>query len=170
MPGQTVSFVVKPIWSMPCGGTSYHASVQLHFPSGTTQADIPLTYAGTGPVANSNVVLVSGTLNVVEACPASGVAPNSFTFAIKNIGNGIAYPSMKPLNELVGFNSWATVQVVRDPPDEPVSSWLYPGEIMTVTISPVAGVSCNGTNYHVYLEIFDTQGKSTMMTFTDTFN
>jgi len=129
-----------------------------------------LTYAGTGPVANSNVVLVSGTFNVVEACPASGVAPNSFTFAIKNIGNGIAYPSMKPLNELVGFNSWATVQVVQDPPDEPVSSWLYPGETMTVTISPVAGVRCNGTVYHVYLEILDTQGKSTMMTFTDTFN
>lgn len=168
--GQTVSFVVTPIWSMPCDGTSYHASVQLRFPSGTTQADIPLTYAGTGPVANSNVVLVSGTLNVTEACPASGVAPNPFTFAIKNIGNGIAYQSsIDTTKDLVGPNYWATAQIVRDPSDEPVASWLYPDETLTVTIFPNAGVLCNGTVYHVYVHITDTQGKSTMMTFTDVF-
>jgi hypothetical protein len=43
-PGQTASFVVTLMWAMPCNGNRYHASVQLSFPPGTSQADIPLRY------------------------------------------------------------------------------------------------------------------------------
>lgn len=168
-PGQTASFVVTLIWSMPCKGSVYHASVQLSFPSGGSQTDIPLTYAGTGPVPNSNVVLASGRLNITEACPASGAAPAPFTFAIKNIGNGIAYPSVDTLKDTVGPNPWASVQIVEDPV-EPVGSWLYPGETWTVTVSPRVGVRCDGTVYHTYVYITDTQGADSTMTFTDTFN
>lgn len=167
-PGQTANFVMTLVWHMPCGGTVYHASVQLSFPAGTTQADIPLTYAGTGPAPNSNVVLVSGNLNTTEACPASGVAPTPYTIAFKNMGNGIATLEMDTSKERVGANYWANIQVTRDP--EGVNPNLfYPGQTWTITIVPQAGVLCDGTVYHAYVLITDTQGKQTTMTFTDVF-
>jgi hypothetical protein len=105
---------------------------------------------------------------MTQACPASGVAPDPFTFAIKNTGNGIAYPSIDNLKDTIGPNPWADIQKVEDPA-EPVSSWLYPGETWKVTISPHAGVRCDGTVYHIYVYITDTQGAQSTMTFTDTF-
>jgi hypothetical protein len=168
-PGQTASFVMSPVWAIPCDGTSYKAAVQLRFPSGTAQADIPLTYAGTGPAPYSNVVLVSGTPNMTQLCPASGAAPAPFTFAIKNIGNAIAVPVVDNTKETIGINPWATGQITADP-QEPVSSWLYAGQTWTVTITPRVGVSCGGAVYHIYVDINNTQGTSQTLTFTVTFN
>ncbi len=168
-PGQTTSFVMTVVSSMPCDGSMYKADVQLDFPAGTTQLDIPLTYAGTGPSRHSNVILVSGSLNMTQACPASGVAPDSYTFAIKNTGDGMAYPSVDNTKDTIGPKDWADIQIDREPV-EPVTSWLYPGETMTVTISPHAGVHCDGTVYHIYVYINDTQGARSTMTFSLVFN
>lgn len=167
-PGQTASFVMTPVYPMPCDGSTYKAAVQLRFPSGTSQQDIPLTYAGTGPSRHSNVVLVSGSLSMTQACPASGVTPDPYTFAIKNTGNGIAYPTIDTLKDTIGPNPWADAQIAEDP-TEPVPTWLYPGETWTVTISPHAGVRCDGMVYHTYVYINNTQGVQSTMTFTDVF-
>jgi hypothetical protein len=170
-PGQTASFVMTPSWPMPCGGTTYHASVQLSFPSGASQADIPLTYDGTGPAPYSKVVLVSGNVTMTQPCPTGGSAPPPFTFAIKNTGNATAYVSVDNSKDRVGVQPWAGWSVTYDPPNPPVTTWLYAGGTWTVAISPQAGVQC-GAAYHTYLYINNTQGTSvttTTMTFTDTF-
>jgi hypothetical protein len=170
-PGQTASFVMTPAVQIPCGGTTYHASVQLSFPSGVSQADIQLTYAGTGPAPYSHVVLVSGILNLTQPCPASGSAPPTFTFAIQNTGNATAYPSIDTSKDNIGINPWADVpSVTPDPPNPAVSTWLFAGETWTVTVAPRAGVHCDGTVYHVYVYINNAQGTSETMTFTDTFH
>lgn len=169
--GQSASFVISVIYSsIPCGGDSYTASVKLTYPAGNWQPDIPLTYAGTGPIPQSHVVLVSGTLNVTEACRASGVAPAPFTFAIKNTGTAIGYTSIDTTKDWVGGHYWADISSVTfDPPDPAVTTWLYPGETWTVTIAPHAGVLCDGTVYHVYIYINDSRAPSATMTITDTF-
>ena len=167
-PGQTASFVINPLTAMPCGGASYDASVQLSFPSGASQADIPLTYAGTGPVPHSNVVLVSGSQNITEPCPTGGTAPSPFTFAIKNTGNGTAYPSIGFGNDYIKLTPWASLSVTYNPSNPPVSTWLFAGETWTVTVTPVSIVKC-GQVYHIYVYINNTQGESSTMTFTDTF-
>lgn len=167
-PGQAVSFVMSVFWPMPCGGTTYHASVQLSFPSGISQPDIPLSYAGTGPARYSKVVLVSGSLNMTQPCPASGTAPNPYTFAIENTGN---YPAIflwiVPIDG-VGNTQWADLQFV-DNPTEPRSDWLYPGQTLTITVSPVAGVSCGGTAYRIRVASTDPDGTQVTMIQTDTF-
>jgi hypothetical protein len=168
-PGQTASFVMNMRWTMPCGGTLYKAAVQLRFPAGTSQADIPLTFGGTGPARYSNVVLASGSLNVTQPCPASGAAPDPFTFAIKNTGNYKAYPYVVVPETGPGGNYWADVQYVADP-QAPDSHWLYPGETWTFTASPVAGLSCGGASYSFELRVNNAQGTTSSMTFTDTFN
>ncbi|HEX9413180.1 MAG TPA: hypothetical protein VF916_06730, partial [Ktedonobacterales bacterium] len=148
----------------------HRESVQLSFPSGVSQADIQLTYAGTGPAPYSHVVLVSGILNLTQPCPASGSAPPTFTFAIQNTGNATAYPSIDTSKDNIGINPWADIpSVTLDPPNPAVSTWLYPGETWTVTVAPRAGVHCDGTVYHVYVYINNAQGTSETMTFTDTF-
>jgi hypothetical protein len=168
-PGQTASFVMTVRYGMPCGSTLYKAAVQLRFPAGTSQADIPLTFGGTGPARYSNVVLVSGSQNVTQACPASGVAPDPYTFAIKNTGNYFAVPYVVVPETGLGGRYWADTQYVEDP-QEPVSTWLYPGETWTFTISPTAGLHCGGATYTFELRVNNAQGTSTSMTFTDTFN
>jgi hypothetical protein len=168
-PGQTASFIMTPLTAMPCGGASYQASVQLKFPSGASQPDIPLSYTGMGPVAQSNVVLVSGSLNITQVCPTNGATPPPFTFAIKNMGNGIAYPSVDNSKDAIGANPWADFSITYDPPNPAVTTWLYPNETWTVTIAPSSKVQCGGT-YHIYAYINNTQGVSSTMTFTDTFN
>jgi hypothetical protein len=168
-PGQTASFLMTVYFGMPCGTTLYHATVQLSFPAGVSQPDIPLTFGGTGPARYSNVILVSGSLTNTAACPPSGVAPEPFTFAITNTGNYFAVPTIDNTKDTVGIKPWANGQVVADP-QEPVSSWLYPGETWTVTISPIAGVLCNGTVYHIYVNIHNADGTNKTITITDTFN
>lgn len=168
-PGQTASFVMTVRYGMPCGSTLYKAAVQLHFPAGTAQADIPLTFGGTGPARYSNVVLVAGSQNITQACPASGVAPDPFTFVIKNTGNYFAVPYVVVPETGVGGRYWADTQYAEDP-QEPVSTWLYPGETWTFTISPTAGLNCGGATYTFELQVNNAQGTSTSMTFTDTFN
>lgn len=120
-PGQTASFVMTVHYGMPCGSTLYKAAVQLHFPAGTSQADIPLTFGGTGPARYSNVVLVSGSLNMTEACPTSGVAPAPYTFVIKNTGNYFAVPYAVVPETGLGGRYWTDTQYVEDP-QEPVST------------------------------------------------
>jgi hypothetical protein len=167
-PGQAVSFVMIVYWPMPCGGTTYHASVQWSFPSGISQPDIPLSYAGTGPARYSKVVLVSGSLNMTQPCPASGTAPTPYTFTIENIGNYRAvFMWIVPLDG-VGNTQWATLQFDYDP-TEPRTDWLYPGQTLTITVSPVAGVSCGGTVYRVKVDYTDPDGAQEIMIQTDTF-
>lgn len=168
-PGQSGRFVMTPVVSMPCGSTLYKAKVQLSFPSGGSQADIPLTFGGTGPAPYSNVILVSGSLNVTQPCPTSGSAPAPFTFAIKNTGSATAYPSVDTLKDKIGGSPWADISSIIDDPQEPVASWLYAGETWTVTVAPRAGVLCGGTAYHVYIYINNADGSSVTMTITDTF-
>lgn len=168
-PGQSASFAVTIVWGMPCGSTLYKAAVQLSFPSGGSQADIPFTFGGTGPARYSDVVLVSGSLNITQPCPASGSAPAPFTFAIKNTGNYFAVPYVVVPETGPGLHYWTDTQYVADL-QEPVSTWLYPGETWTFTISPVAGLSCGGASYTFELQVNNAQGTTTSMTFTDTFN
>lgn len=168
-PGHTAGFVMNVVYDMPCGNTLYKATVQLRFPAGISQADIPLTFGGTGPARYSNVVLVSGSLNMTQPCPASGTAPAPYTFAIKNTGNYFAYPYTVVPETGPGGRYWTNTVYAEDPP-EPISTWLYPGETWTFTISPVAGLNCGGAVYSFDLRITNAQGTEITMTFTDTFN
>ena len=59
--------------------------------------------------------------------------------------------------DTIGGNSWATIQSVFDTV-EPRPDWLYPGQTLTVTVSPVAGVSCDGTAYRVRVDYTDPNG------------
>ena len=167
-PGRTATFVMtvrSPV--VPCGEPSYQATVQLSFPSGLSQADIPLTYAGYGPARYSNVVLTSGSLNLTEACPASGSAPAPFTFAFKNTGNYKAYSVVDYFKDTIGIHYWATVSSITISPQEPDTHWLYAGETWTVTIAPTSYDQC-GATYHIYIETSTAQGTNQTITITDT--
>jgi hypothetical protein len=167
-PGQTASFVMTLVWPMPCNGTTYHASVQLSLPSGTLQAAIPLSYAGTGPDPYSNVVLASGSMTGTEACPADGSAPAPFTIAITNTGNSPAGPAPYENQTIGPTKPWANTSVSVNPPGA-VPTLIYPGQVWTYTISPQVGVSCTGTPYYFYIDINNAQGTSSTLTFTYTF-
>lgn len=167
-PGRTASFVMNvrsPV--VPCGVPAYTATVQLSFPSGLTQAAIPLSYAGYGPARYSNVVLTAGSLNLTEACPASGSAPAPFTFAIKNTGNYKAYPSIDVFSDRIGLKYWASISSVKISPQEPDDHWLYAGETWTVTIAPTSYDQC-GATYHVYIDTSNAQGTDQTITISDT--
>ncbi|HEY7091698.1 MAG TPA: hypothetical protein VH393_00870, partial [Ktedonobacterales bacterium] len=66
--GQMVSFSINVLWTMPCGGTTYRATVKVG-----GQADLPLTYAGTGPARYSEIA-VTQNQDHRESCHG-GVAP-----------------------------------------------------------------------------------------------
>ncbi len=168
-PGQSASIVVTLLQIMPCGGSAgYQASIQLSFPSGATESNLSFTYVGTGPEPDSNVVLTSGSLNITEACPTGGSTPMPFTFAIKNIGNGTAYPYLVFTTDSGQYN-WATVQsTTYDPPNPAVTTWLYAGETWTVTIAPSNQVQC-GVNYHVDVDINNTTSAPTTIVINDIF-
>ncbi len=166
-PGQSDRFVMTPIGAMPCGSTLYKAKVLLSFPSGGSQADIPLTFGGTGPAPYSNVVLASGSQTGTEVCPASG-DPDPFTFAITNTGNYQAGQAIYETQYLGANGYWAGTSVTVDPPG-PVPTLMYPGQIWTITVSPHAGISCTGIPYYVYIQINNAQGTTTTLTFTYTF-
>jgi hypothetical protein len=153
---------------MPCGNAADKASVHLTYPAGSWQPDLPLTYVGVGPIPMSNVVLTSGSLSNSAACPPSGVAPAPTTFAVQNTGDAIAYSTID-IEGTVGPNYWANASTVYNPPNPPVTSWLYPGETWTVTISPRAGVLCDGTVYHVYFDSNDSRKPTQTITLTYTF-
>jgi hypothetical protein len=169
-PGQTASFTMSPDWAMPCGGTTYHASVKLSFPSGATEPDIPLTYAGTGPAAYAQIVLVAGNLNMTQPCPASGTAPQPFTFAIKNIGNAAAWPSGNgpsqngPPDPWIKGPDWTVV-----PPNPQNPTAISPGQTWTYTITPVVGVHCAAT-YHYFEYVNTPQGTKDTFDFSLTFS
>lgn len=167
-PGRTASFVMtvrSP--RVPCDGSSFHATVQLSFPSGLSQSDLPLSYSGYGPAPYSSVALTSGSLNLTEACPASGSAPAPFTFAFKNTGNYKAYSVVDYFKDTIGLHNWATVSSIKISPQEPDTHWLYAGETWTVTIAPTIYDQC-GATYHVYIEITNAQGTEPTITITDT--
>jgi hypothetical protein len=175
-PGQTASFVMAPDWAMPCGGTTYHAAVKLSFPSGASEPDIPLTYAGTGPAPYSQIDMLSPTsptTSITLPCPAVfGDMPQSFIVAFKNSGNATAYPFIDVSKEHAGGGfGWADIpSTVENPPNEPVSSWLYPGETWTYTIQPHKYVLCDGTVYHVYLNFNLAQMTQLNITISVTFH
>jgi len=152
---------------VPCDGSSFHATVQLSFPSGLSQPDIPLSYSGYGPAPYSNVVLTSGSLNLTEACPASGSAPAPFTFAFKNTGNYKAYSVVDYFKDRIGLHDWATVSSITISPQEPDTHWLYAGETWTVTIAPTTYDQC-GATYHIYIETSTAQGTDQTITISDT--
>lgn len=167
-PGQSADFLITVVWPMPCGSTLYKAAVQLTFPAGVSQADIPLTFGGAGPARYSNVVLASGSPQTTQPCPASGVAPDPYTFVLKNTGNYYADIGIVAF-DAVGSNQWATLQVAVNP-QEPRPSSIYPGQTWTTTVSPQPGVLCNGTIYHIHVYITNSDGTQVTMTLTDTFN
>ena len=167
-PGRTASFVMtvrSP--RVPCDGSSFHATVQLSFPSGLSQSDLPLSYLGYGSAPYSNVVLTSGSLNLTEACPASGSAPAPFTFAFKNTGNYKAYSVVDYFKDTIGLHNWANVSSIKINPQEPDTHWLYAGETWTVTIAPTSYDQC-GATYHIYIETSTAQGTDQTITITDT--
>lgn len=166
--GQAASFVMKVVFPMPCSGQSYKAAVQLRFPPGTTQPDLPLTYAGTGPAAYSNIVLASGSMTSTEACPTDGSAPAPFTIAITNTGNSPAGPAPYENQTIGASKPWANTSVSVNPPGD-VPTLIYPGQVWTYTISPQVGVSCTGTPYYFYIQINNAQGSTSTLTFTYTF-
>lgn len=170
-PGQSASFTVTVLYAVPCGGSKYTATIKLTYPAGSWQPDLTLTYEGTGPVPVSNVVLVSGQLNNPTACPGTA-APAPFTFAIKNTGNGNAYPYLYITDKVyTGTKDWAAVtNVVDDPPNPQVTDWLYPGETWTVTVTPQPGETCDGTTpYRVFIGVNNSGGPATTITLTYTF-
>lgn len=166
-PGQLANFTMTVQWPIPCSGNRYIASVQLDFPSGATQPDLVLTYAGTGPEPYADVVVVSGTLNFTQPCPVGGAAPSPFTFAIKNNGNYYAGITIVA-QDLIGSNVWATLQRSKDPP-QPDTDFITAGQTWTITVSPRADVSCAGTVYHVYVYTDFNNTKYSTITFTDVF-
>lgn len=174
-PGQSGSFEMTGLDGlMPCGSSNTEkASVHLIYPAGSWQPDLPLTYFGVGPIPESHVVLTSGSLTNAEACPASGTAPAPFTFAIMNIGTAIGWTniSIKDRISETNLNLWANVASASyNPPQNPaITTGLTPNETETVTIAPLAGVLCDGTVYHMYLQINDQRMPSQTMTFTYTF-
>jgi hypothetical protein len=93
------------------------------------------------------------TTSITLPCPATGATPQSFVVAFKNSGNATAYPFWDVTKEQAGAGfGWAdTPSIVEDPPNEPVSTWLYAGETWTVTVQPHKYVLCDGTIYHFYL-------------------
>lgn len=167
MPGQAASFVISVVMVIPCG-TAYKASVQLSFPSGGTQADIPLSFAGTGPARHSEVVLVAGSKNTIQPCPGGGAAPAPFTFAVKNIGNSKASATVYT-TQYVGSHDWANTTISRSPQGSD-PALIYPGQTWTVTVSPLAGVSCDGTAYVTWMQINNAQGTVDYIGINDTFN
>lgn len=174
-PGQSGSFEMADLNGlMPCGSSKTEkASVHLTYPAGSWQPDLPLTYVGVGPIPESHVVLTSGSLTNVAACPASGTAPAPFTFAVMNTGTAIGWTNMSIKDRIseTNLNLWATVVSASfDPPQNPaITTGLTPNETETVTIAPLAGVLCDGTVYHMYLQISDQRMPSQTMTFTYTF-
>jgi hypothetical protein len=157
---------------IPCGNDIYKASVHLTYPAGSWQPDLPLTYVGVGPIPMSKVVLTSGSLTNAAACPASGVAPAPFTFAIENIGTAYGWTDVYTKDDIspTNLNLWANMSTSFNPPQNPaITTALTPNETETVTISPLVGVLCNGTVYHVYVGINDQREPSQTMTFTYTF-
>jgi len=167
-PGQTASFVMDVVWPMPCTTsqyTMYKAYVQLKFASGATQADIPLTYADTGPARYAKVAMVSGSLNITQPCPVGGAAPAPFTFALTNTGN---YYAVIGIRDMPGPIEWFNFQLVKNPPVADNGA-LYPGQTWTVTISPHADVLCDGTVYHVTALVRYPDGTDHDIVFSDTF-
>jgi len=163
-----VSFVMNPLVGLPCeGAPALHASVQVKFASQVTQPDIPLTYSGTGPSPHSNVVLASGSLTVTQTCPTGGATPPPVIVAIKNIGNGIAYPFFET-NGWVAGGVWASSSTAYDPANPAVTTWIYPNETWTISILPSPLVQC-GSTYYFYIHINSTQGVESTMTVADTF-
>jgi hypothetical protein len=159
---------------MPCGGTLYHASVNLSYPSGNWQPDIPLSYTGAGPVPASNVVVISGQPSNPQPCPPSGTAPPPFSFVIKNTGTSGGYPYFYVTDKVdVNTTPWSE-QTGRtpDPSNPPVvnSNELPPGGIWTITFTPVAGETCDGvTPYRIYMTVNDTRLPPATTTPTYTF-
>lgn len=167
-PGKSANVLITVYWPMPCGSTLYKAAVQLTFPSGGSQADLPLTFGGTGPAPYSNVVLASGSMNSTEVCPTSGAAPGPFTFAITNTGNSPAGSSIDE-SPYIGVNTlWAGISITKTP-QESVPTLIYPNQVWTITVTPNAGVSCTGTPYYIYIQANNAQGTATTLTFTYTF-
>jgi hypothetical protein len=173
-PGQTASFTMNPDWGMPCGGTTYHASIQLTFPSGASEPDIPLTYAGIGPLPYSQIDLVGSSTDLSQPCPDPTATPPPFVIAFKNSGNATAYPTnLDTFQDHVGGAPWALItNEAMNPPNPPGQNagWLFAGQTWTLTVQPHAGVLCTGTVYHVYLHFNLAQGTSQTITVNVTFH
>ena len=167
-PGQTTTVTMQVQSDPPCNGAPNIATLQLSFPQGGSEHDIQLTYAEAGTPPDSTVEL-SGNVNFVDSC-ASGV-PSSYTFAVHNVGNVRAYPSFIAVESgsPVGAYGWATVS------GQPAgTTWIEPGQEITYTVMPngitetggaiYSGVTCDGSTYHLTLQV--TGYRTTTQTFT----
>jgi hypothetical protein len=156
--GQSASFSINVLWAMPCGGTTYHASVKVG-----GQADLSLTYAGTGAARFSNIV-VTANQNYTESCPGGVAPPPPYTISLKNTGNYRAYISF-----IIGETTPLGDPWVIPVPD-PSSSWIEANGTMNLTMSPHSWIACNGHTYGVRMQANSGTGQVQEITLSDTVN
>jgi hypothetical protein len=156
--GQTASFSINVVWGMPCGGTTYRATVKV-----SGQADLPLTYAGTGPARYSNVV-VTANENYMESCPDGVAPPPPYTVSLKNTGNYRAYIFFLVIETTPLGDRWVV------PMPDPASSWIEANGTMTITMTPQSWITCNGKTYNVRVTANSGGGQEQEFFLTDTVN
>ena len=157
-PGQSASFSINVLWAMPCGGTTYHASVKAG-----GQADLPLTYAGTGAARFSNIIVTQNE-QYTQTCPNGVAPPIPYTVTIKNTGNYRAYIYFLAAEQTPLGVWWAV------PMTDPSSSWIEANGTMTITMTPQNWIACNGTTYNMRLMANTGQGTTQNLVLTDTVN
>jgi hypothetical protein len=156
--GQTASFSINVLWGMPCGGTTYRATVKVG-----GQTDLPLTYAGTGPARYSNIV-VTANQNYTESCPGGVAPPPPYTVSLKNTGNYRAYISFIIGETTPLGDPWVI------PVPNPSSSWIEGNGTMTLTMSPHSWIACNGHTYNVRMQANSGTGQMQEISLSDTVN
>ena len=157
-PGRSASFSINVLWAMPCGGTTYHASMKVG-----GQADLPLTYAGTGAARFSNIVVTQNE-QYTQTCPSGVAPPPPYIVTIKNTGNYRAYIYFLAAEQTPLGVWWAI------PMADPSSSWIEANGTMTITMTPQSWISCNGTTYNMRLMANTGQGTRQDINLTDTVN
>jgi hypothetical protein len=161
-PGGEARLVVEPQGGYPCAGMTYHATLSISVPGTHAVQTIPLTYTGIGPEPNSHLV-VTQNQNYTESC-VNGVAPAPpYTVLVKNTGNARAYPYMASVEKAPNNTPWADSQ------DNLVGvTWIGPGQVMRISMTPQAWVGCTPATYHLDLYYNTIQGNQEEIVLTDT--
>jgi hypothetical protein len=156
--GQIASFSVNVLWGMPCGGTTYRATVKVG-----GQADLPLTYTGTGPARYSNIVVTQNG-QYRENCPGGSPPPPPYTVTIENTGKYRAYIYFLAVDQTPLGVWWAI------PMADPSTSWIEANGTMTISMTPQNWTACNGSTYTMRLMANTGPGTRQDFHLTDTVN
>jgi len=146
--GQMVQFTISPLLGPSCppvnGTFLMHASLQLSFPQGGSQANIALTDNVTGPApyANLQVTSPSNWQYYGEQCdifspPESSYTP-SYNITLDNTGSNVSVSWRFVPQQYQGTTPWATAS--------PPNGTLNPGQTISVTIQPDTWL-CPGTGH-----------------------